>query len=44
MEDDKICEVGHILIFHFKHFLVDQFKPKPSVIIIKKGFIIIHIP
>jgi hypothetical protein len=23
MEDDKICEVGHFLDFHFKHFLVD---------------------
>ncbi len=28
LEDSKICEVGHFSNFHFKHFLVDQFKPK----------------
>jgi hypothetical protein len=23
MEDDKICEVGQFLNFHFKHFLIN---------------------
>jgi hypothetical protein len=32
MEDDKIYEMGHFLNFHFKHFLVDYFKPKPSAV------------
>ncbi len=29
MEDDKICEMGHFLNFHFKHFLLINSNPKP---------------
>jgi hypothetical protein len=32
MENDKLCEVGNFLNFYFRHFLVNQFKPKISAI------------
>jgi hypothetical protein len=45
MENDKKYEVGHFFEFHFKCFLLDEFKLKPNCSLKQEtSFIMLHLP